>query len=123
MAGKSEGIYRKGSGIIVKMKLADQYMETIAALKELARELRIRNPAKLLQAARGRVAGASLRLAKLALEDYVSKKLLAPKYRSTSKSTAEGPNERLQGDLLDYDQNTKTHKREISFNALRCVHA
>ena len=50
------------------MELADEYEATVAALKALSKELLIRNPAKLLQAARGRVAGASLRLAKLALE-------------------------------------------------------
>ena len=73
------------------MELADQYEATVAALKALARELLIRNPAKLLQAARGRVPGANLRLATLALEDSASKQVLAPAYRSTGKSAAEGP--------------------------------
>ena len=53
-------------------ELADGYEAVVAELKGLARKLLIRNPVKLLQAARGRVRGASLRLAKLALEDSVS---------------------------------------------------
>ena len=93
------------------MELADQYEATVAELKALARELRIRSPAKLLQAARGRVPGASLRLAQLALEDSASKQVLAPAYRSTGKSAAEGPNERVQADLIDMSQNTRTKAR------------
>ena len=93
------------------MELADTYTATVAALKSLSSELRIRNAAKLLQAARGRVPGASLRLAKLALEDSVSKQVLAPAYRSTGKSAAEDPNERLQADLIDMSQNTRTRER------------
>ena len=92
------------------MELADQYKATVAALKALSKQLRIRNPAKLLQAARGRVAGASLRLAQLALDDNVGKQVLAPAYRSTGKSAAEGPNERLQADLIDMS-NTRTKER------------
>ena len=54
-------------------QLADQYTATVEELKELARSLRIRNPAKLLQASRGKIPGATARLASLALEDNVSK--------------------------------------------------
>ena len=92
-------------------ELAESYTATVAELKDLARKLLIRNPAKLLQAARGRVPGASLRLAKLALEDSVSKQVLAPAYKSTGKSAAEGPNERIQADLIDMSQNTRTKER------------
>ena len=99
------------------MELADQYTETVAALRALARKLLIRNPAKLLQAARGTIPGANLGLAKLALEDSVSKQVLAPAYKSTGKSAAEGPNERLQADLIDYSQNTRTKKRFALFFA------
>ena len=81
--------------------LADEYEATVAALKTLAKELRIRSANKLLQAARGRVPGASLRLSQLALGDNVGRQALAPAYRSTGKSAAEGPNERLQADLID----------------------
>ena len=96
------------------MELADQYMSIVDQLKELARELRIRNPAKLLQASRGKIPGATSRLASLALEDSTSKQVLAPAYRSTGKSTAEGPNERLQADLIDYSQNTKSTKAKYA---------
>ena len=91
--------------------LADQYEATVAALKNLAKELRIRSATKLLQAGRGKVAGANLRLAQLALEDNVGKQVLAPAYRSTGRSAAEGPNERIQADLIDMSQNTRTKER------------
>ena len=40
-----------------------------------------------------------------------SKQVLAPRYRSSGKSAAEGPNERLQADLIDLSQNTRVkHK-------------
>ena len=91
--------------------LADQYSATVAALKALSRDLRIRSASKLLQAARGRVPGATLRLSILALEDSASKQVLAPAYRSTGKSAAEGPNQRLQADLIDMSQNTRTKER------------
>ena len=93
------------------MELADEYMVVVAALRTLARSLRIRNPAKLLQAARGRVAGATLRLAQLSLNDSVSKQVLAPANRSTGKSTAEGPDQRLQADLIDMSQSTRMKER------------
>ena len=59
-------------------QIADGYTATVTALKALAKELLIRNPTKLLQVARGRVPGANLRLAQLALEDIASKAVLAP---------------------------------------------
>ena len=89
-------------------------MAIVDQLKELARELRIRSPAKLLQVARNKIPGATSRLAALALEDSTSKQVLAPAYRSTGKSTAEGPNERLQADLIDYSQNTKNTKAKFA---------
>ena len=93
------------------MELADQYTATVAALKAKARELRIRNPAKLLQAARSSVLGANLRLARLALEDSVSRQVLGPPVRSTGRSAAEGPNSRLIADLVDMSLNTRTPER------------
>ena len=93
------------------MELADQYTATVAALKTKARELRIRNRAKLLQAARSSMPGANLRLAQLALEDSVSKQVLALAYRSTGKGAAEGANETLQADLIDMSQNIRTKER------------
>jgi len=96
------------------MELADQYMAIVEELKELARSLRIRNPAKLLQASRGKIPGATTRLASLALEDSVSRQVLTTPYRSTRKSAAEGPNERLQTDLIDYSQNTRNTKEKYA---------
>ena len=85
--------------------------DRVQALTDLAKRLKIRSPAKLLAAARGKIAGATLELAKVALEFEVSKQILAPKYRSTGKSAAEGPNERLQADLIDFSQNTRTKQK------------
>ena len=96
------------------MELADQYESTVNELKALSKELRIRSAAKLLQAARGRVPGATLRLATLALEDSVSKQVLAPAYKSTGKSAAEGPNERLQADLIDFSSNVRGLREQIA---------
>ena len=73
------------------MELADEYEATVAALKALSKQLLIRNPAKLLQAARGRVPGASLRLSKLALEDSVSKQVLAPAYKEYRQECGHRP--------------------------------
>ena len=102
-------------------ELADQYEATVLALKDLAKELRIRSPAKLLQAARGRVPGANSRLAALALEDSVSKQVLAPAYRSTGKSAAEGPNERIQADLIDFSQIRKEREKNMPYFWGMCI--
>ena len=97
------------------MELADEYEATVIELKALSKELLIRSATKLLQAARGRrVPGATLRLATLALEDSVSKQVLAPAYRPTGKSAAEGPIERLQADLIDFSQNTRNAKEKYA---------
>ena len=85
--------------------------DKIAQLQELAKKLKIRNASRLLQASKGKVPGATLEAAKTALETQVSKQVLAPRYRSTGKSAAEGPNERLQADLIDFSQNTRTKQK------------
>ena len=95
-------------------ELADQYMATVAELRTLASQLLLRNPQKILAAALGKIPGANLRLAKLALEDNVGKQVMAPAYKSTGKSAAEGPNERLQADLIDYSQTTKETKAKYA---------
>ena len=96
------------------MELADSYMQTVEELKQRSRRLRIRNPAKLLAAARGVVEGASLRLATLALQDNVGKQVLAPAYRSTGKTTAQGPNTNFQADLIDFNANTRNTKEKYA---------
>ena len=94
------------------MEQTDKNMETILALVDLAEELRIRNPATLLQVARGKIPRATLRPSNLALEDNVVKEILAPVYRSTGKSGAEWPIERIQTDLIESSQNSKTRRRK-----------
>ena len=96
------------------MELADQYEATVAEPKALARQLRIRNPAKLLQAARGRIPGANTQLAQIALEDSASRQTLAPKFRSTGRSMAEAPDSRIQADLIDFSQNTRNTKEKFA---------
>ena len=83
----------------------------VQVLTDLAKRLKIRSPAKLLAAARGKIEKPTLELAKAALEFETGKQVLAPRYRSTGKSAAESPNERLQMDLIDFSQNTKTKQK------------
>ena len=45
--------------------------------------------------------------AQAALRSDVARQVLAPKPRSLGKSAAEGPNDRLQADLVDFSQNTR----------------
>ena len=63
--------------------------DIILALFKLASELRIRSAAKLLQAARGKIPGATGKLAAAALEGVTSRQTMAPGPRSTGKSAAE----------------------------------
>ena len=61
------------------MDLADNYMQIVSEMRSLAKELLIPNPAKLLAVlavAKGKIPGASLKLAQLALEDNVGKQAL-----------------------------------------------
>ena len=82
----------------------------IALFRDLAERFNVRDPRKLhqiarrdhperrdLTAARGRVA----------LQGDVARQVLAPKPWSLGKSAAEGPNDRLQADLVDFSQNTR----------------
>ena len=89
-------------------ELADTYMDTVAAPIKQSKELRVRSATKLLAKARGVVEGASLRLATLALEGNVGREVLAPAYRSTGKTAAQGPDTNFQADLLSANtRNTK----------------
>ena len=76
----------------------EEIQNRVRQITDLARGLKTRSPAMLLAAARGKVPGATLELAKAALAFETSKQVLAPRYRSTGKSTAEGANTRLQAD-------------------------
>ena len=41
----------------------------------------------------------------------MARQVLAPKPRSLGKSAAEGPNERLRADLIDFSQNTRSRNK------------
>ena len=84
--------------------------EAIGLLQQLARDFNVRDSRKLYQIARREFPGrrdlASAR-AGAALRSDVARQILAPKPRSLGKSAAEGPNDRLQADLVDFSQNTR----------------
>ena len=83
--------------------------EAIGLLEQLARDFNVRDPRKLFQIARREFPDrrhlTSARAA--ALHGDVAQQVLAPKPRSLGKSAAEGPNDRLQADLVDFSQNTR----------------
>ena len=82
--------------------------EIILALFKLAGELRIRSAAKLLQAARGKIPGATGKLAAAALEGVTSRQTMAPGPRSTGKSSAEDMERNFQSDLIDFSSNARS---------------
>ena len=81
-------------------------MDRIENLKALADELNIRSAAKLRAQALIEGVNVTLREAAEALKTDLAR-VFAPKPRSLGKSAAEGPNDRLQFDLIDYSKNTK----------------
>ena len=90
------------------LEMAEQ--EAIGLLEQLARDFNVRDPRKLFQIARREFPDrrdlTSARAA-AALRGDVARQILAPKPRSLGKSAAEGPNDRLQADLVDFSQNTR----------------
>ena len=88
--------------------------EAIGLFQQLARDFNVRGPRKLYQIARrefpGRADLTSARAA-AALRGDVARQVLAPKPRSLGKSAAEGPNDRLQADLIDFSQNTRSRNK------------
>src|SRR6056297_2341793 len=83
--------------------------QAVEALKELADELNIRNPRTLVAAPRRReYRDVTEELAREALRKDVARQVLAPKPKSIGKSAAEGPNTRLQADLVDLSRNAKS---------------
>ena len=84
--------------------------EAIGLLEQLARDFNVRDPRKLQQIARREFPDrrdlTSAR-AQAALRSDVARQVLAPKPRSLGKSAAEGPNDRLQADMVDFSQNTR----------------
>ena len=82
--------------------------EVVRRLKELADELGIRGGDKLYKAARRRgLEGVTTKLAAEAMKGDVGRQVLAPPPRSTGKSAAEGANQRLQADLIDFSNNAR----------------
>ena len=82
--------------------------DIILALFKLAGELRIRSAAKLLQAARGKIPGATGKLATVALEGVTSRQTMAPGPRSAGKSAAEDMGRIFQSDLIDFSSNARS---------------
>ena len=76
----------------------------------MASEYGIRDPRKLYQLARSQGAQVTAAQATAALRTDIGRQLFGPKPRSLGKSAAEGPNTRLQADLIDFSQNTKVAK-------------
>ena len=82
--------------------------EIILALFKLATELKIRSATKLLQAARGKIPGATGKLAAAALSGVTSVQTMAPGPRSTGKSAAEDVSKVFQSDLIDFSNNARS---------------
>ena len=81
--------------------------EAIGLLEQLARDFNVRDPRKLFQIAFPDRRDLTSARAAAALRGDVARQVLAPKPRSLGKSAAEGPNDRLQADLVDFSQNTR----------------
>ena len=107
-ANLGEERHRAVSEALCALKMAEQ--EAIGLLEQLARDFNVRDPRKLFQIARREFPDrrdlTSARAA-AALRGDVARQILAPKPRSLGKSAAEGPNDRLQADLVDFSQNTR----------------
>ncbi|CAE7317175.1 unnamed protein product [Symbiodinium microadriaticum] len=83
-------------------------------LRQLAQDFSVRDPRKLYQIAKREFPerpGVTQALARRALQKNVARQVLAPKPRSLGKSAAEGPNDRLQADLIDFSQNTRSRNK------------
>ena len=88
--------------------------EAIGLLEQLARDFNVRDPRKLQQIARPEFPDRrdlTSERARTALRSDVARQVLAPKPRSLGKSAAEGPDQRLQADLVDFSQNTRGPNR------------
>ena len=76
------------------------------ALRDLADDFNVRDPRKLYRLARQRDLDVTQAMALEALKADVGRQVQAPRPRALGKSAAEGPNDRLQADLIDFSQNT-----------------
>ena len=71
------------------------------------RRLQREGPRKLYRLARQRDLDVTQAMAFEALKADVGRQVQAPRPRALGKSAAEGPNDRLQADLIDFSQNTR----------------
>ena len=85
--------------------------DRVENLRALADEFNIRSAAKLRKQALLEGVKVTLREAEEALKTDLARQVFAPKPRSLGKSAAEGPNDRLQVDLIDFSNNTKKGNR------------
>ena len=76
------------------------------ALRDLADDFNVRDPRKLYRLARQRDLDVTQAMAFEALKADVGRQVQAPRPRALGKSAAEGPNDRLQADLIELSQNT-----------------
>ena len=74
---------------------------------KLADDFNVRDPRKLHRLARQRDLDVTQAMAFEALKADVGRQVQAPRPRALGKSAAEGPNDRLQADLIDFSQNTR----------------
>ena len=77
------------------------------ALRDLADDFNVRDPRKLYRLARQRDLDVTQAMAFEALKADVGRQVQAPRPRALGKSAAEGPNDRLQADLVNFSQNTR----------------
>ena len=77
------------------------------ALRGLADDFNVRDSRKLYRLARQRDLDVTQAMAFEALKADVGRQVQAPQPRTLGKSAAEGPNDRLQADLIDFSQNTR----------------
>ena len=77
------------------------------ALRGLADDFNARDPRKLYRLARQRDLDVTQAMAFEALKADVGRQAQAARPRALGKSAAEGPNDRLQADLIDFSQNTR----------------
>ena len=83
-------------------------------LRQLANDFNVRDARKLHQLARREFPDRpdlTQSRARVALRKNVARQVLAPKPRSQGKSAAKGPNDRLQADLIDFSQNTRSRNK------------
>ena len=84
--------------------------DRIESLKALAQEYNVRSAVKLRQQAQLEGVSVSLKEAQQALASDTSRQVFAPKRRPQGRSSAPGPNKRLQYDLVDFSLNTRAKK-------------